>query len=181
MFNNIHSPLNSKTTNLSADAYAGTGQGIVNPIMFDTVVDIESPEQNDDGNYLQNPGFDGDEGVNHPLSKITMDLDVLNIPSEKLKIQLTNLPHNSINGVTNSLDKTIYEIPLIENVSQDNEQEIVEITAPTKCWIPLNNAGEIPLNQIDVRIATVENIEATELRKDTNIMIEIQDDIRLLN
>ena len=181
MFNNIHSPLNSITTNLSADAYAGTGQGIVNPIMFDTVVDIESPEQNDDGNYLQNPGFDGDEGVNHPLSKITMDLDVLNIPSEKLKIQLTNLPHNSINGVTNSLDKTIYEIPLIENVSQDNEQEIVEITAPTKCWIPLNNAGEIPLNQIDVRIATVENIEATELRKDTNIMIEIQDDIRLLN
>ena len=181
MRNNIHSPLNSTTNNLSADVYAGTGQGIVDPVIFDTVVDVESPEQNDDGNYLQNPGFDGDEGVNHPLSKVTMDLNVLDIPSEKLKIQLTNLPHNSINGVTNSLDKTIYEVPLIENVAQDNEQEIVEITAPTKCWIPLNNAGEIPLNQIDVRIATVDNIEATGLRKDTNIMVEIQDDIRLLN
>ena len=180
--NYITCPLNSTIKTLNASSYAGTGQGITQPSAdFETVIDVETPAQNPDGNYFQNQEYEPDEGVNHPVSTMTMDLDVLDIPSEKLKVQLTNLPHNSINGVTNSLDKTIYEIPLIENIAEDNEHEVVEITAPTKCWIPLNNAGEIPLNQIDVRIADVENKEATNLTKDTNILIQIEDDFRLLN
>ncbi len=180
--NYITCPLGSTIKTLNASSYAGTGQGIVNPSAdFETAIDVETPIVNPDGNYLQNQEYDPDEGVNHPLSTMELDLDVLDIPSEKLKVQLTNLPHNSINGATNSVDKTIYEVPLIENVARDNEHEIVEITAPTKCWIPLNNAGEIPLNQIDVRIAEVDNREATNLTKDTNIVIQIEDDIRLLN
>ncbi len=181
--NNIKTPIfGGRNTTLSATSQNGIGQGIVEPTIWDTVIDMENPEIPDnDGNYLVNPGFQGEDGIQHPTARLDMDFDVLDIPSEKIKIQIPNLPHNSYNGFTKTPDKTIYEIPNQIHKTTENEQDIIEVEPPTKVWIPLNNSMEIPLNEFDVRIADVENNELTDLRNDTNVVIQIENDINLLN
>jgi len=178
----IHTPFTGAFKTLPAGNMQDLGQGIVDPTLIDTIIDFESPGQPDaNGNYLVNPGYQDQQGPLHPTGQINMDFDIVDIPSEKIKIQLPNLPHNSYNGFTKTPDKTIYEIPYAIHEKVDNDQAIIEVEPPAKCWIPLNNAGEIPLNEIDVRIADVENREMTGLRPDTNIVIQIEDNVNLLN
>ena len=179
----IRTPLTGATKNLNASSQNGKEQGIVEATILDTIIEFESPANPDaNENFMLNPGFRLGQGVAFPTSRITMDFDNADIPSEKLKIQIPNLPHNSYNGNTKTADKTIYEIPYGgDKVTIENDHAIVEVEPPSKVWIPLNNAGEIPINHFDVRIADVNNNEASFLSKDTNIVIQIEDNINLLN
>ena len=71
-------------------------------------------------------------------------------------------------------------MPMISNTEEIGSQEIVEITPPSKVWIPLNNPGTMPLNRFDVQISKLDGRKA-DLNKDTSIVIQIEDDKALLN
>ena len=73
-------------------------------------------------------------------------------------------------------------MPMIQHTEEVGNDEIIECTPPSKVWIPLNNAMEIPLNRLDVQISTVDGKKIQNLlRDDTNITIQIEDNINLLN
>ena len=90
-------------------------------------------------------------------------------------ICIENLPHRTLNGRTRNLCKSIYEALHNENQNTvKGDSELINIVPPKKIWIPLNNAGEIPLNEFHVRITNGQMIEATDLIGDTHIHMEIK-------
>ncbi len=182
MQSDIRTPLNGGYKLLPANTMQGIGSGIVDPVAIEPIIDFERPDIPDaNGNYIVAPEFEVLQDPANPVGEVDMDFDVIDVPSEKIKIQIPNLPHNSYNGFTKTQDKTIYEIPYAIHETVINDTAIIEVEPPSKCWIPLNNAGEIPINEFEVRIADVENKEATGLQNDTNIVIQIEDNVNLLN
>jgi hypothetical protein len=113
--------------------------------------------------------------------KITADADISLVDNEAMNVQIENLTHRTLNGANKSWDKTIYQIPTIAFTSEIGNQEIVEFSPPSKVWIPLSNAMEIPLNKLDILISTVDGLKVTTLSQETNISIQIEDNVNLLN
>ena len=94
-------------------------------------------------------------------------------------MEIPNLPHRSYNGVAKTQDKTIGQIPLTGiNSGKETRDNLDIVTAypPTKTWIALNNPGEIPLNQLQVKLSDVEGKQLTslEISQETNVQIEIK-------
>ena len=84
-----------------------------------------------------------------------------------------------MNGVNRSQDKTIGQIPITGINSENklrNNLEVISAYPPTKNYIPLNNAGEIPLNELHVRLTDIKGVEipAVEIAQETNIQLEIK-------
>ena len=114
-------------------------------------------------------------------SKILADADVSLVDNEAMCVQIENLTHRSLSGASKAWDKSIYQIPTIAFNSEIGNEEIVEFAPPSKVWIPLDNAMEIPLNKLDVLISTVDGKKVETLRQETNISIQIEDNVALLN
>ena len=99
-----------------------------------------------------------------------------------MNIEITNLPHRTLNGANKSWDKTIYQMPMISHTQEVNNDEIIECVPPRAVWIPLNNAMDIPLNKLDVQISSVDGKKIENiLRQETNITIQIENNTALLN
>lgn len=173
---------------LPTDAYADIGQGLVEtdtPIGkgIADVLDFINPDPDPAGNLIQIPRVlaPNPTAPDDWTSKITADADVSLVDNEAMNIQIENLTHRTLNGANKSWDKTIYQIPTIAFTSEIGNQEIVEFTPPSKVWIPLNNAMEIPLNKLDVLVSTVDGLKVETLSQETNISIQIEDNMALLN
>tara|TARA_R110002020_G_scaffold7688_2_gene32050 strand:- start:6506 stop:9196 length:2691 start_codon:yes stop_codon:yes gene_type:complete len=90
-------------------------------------------------------------------------------------ICIENLPHRTHNGRTRNLCKSIYEV--LHNETQNTikgDVELINVVPPKKIWIPLNNSGDMPLNEFHVRITDGAMIEVTDLFSDTHIHMEIK-------
>jgi len=194
IINNLFIPANQilrdslRVTNLPTDAYADIGQGLVetdtptNRGIAD-VLDFTDPDPDPNGNLIQVPRVLAPNPVapNDWTSKIIADADVSLVDNEAMNIEITNLTHRTLNGASKAWDKTIYQIPTIAFNSEIGNQEIVEFAPPSKVWIPLDNAMEIPLNKLDVLISTVDGKKVETLNQETNISIQIEDNVALLN
>ena len=177
-----------KSKTLPTDAYADIGQGLVET---DTptgrgiadALDFINPDPDPAGNLIQIPRVlaPNPTAPDDWTSKITADADVSLVDNEAMNVEITNLTHRTLNGANKSYDKTIYQIPTIAFTSEIGNQEIVEFSPPSKVWIPLDNAMEIPLNKLDVLIATVDGKKVETLSQETNISIQIEDNVALLN
>ncbi len=194
IINNLFIPANQllrdskRVTNLPTDAYADIGQGLVEtdtPVNrgIADVLDFIDPDEDPNGNLIQVPRVLPPNPVapNDWTSKIIADADVSLVDNEAMNVEITNLTHRTLNGASKSWDKTIYQIPTIAFNEEIGNQEIVEYSPPSKVWIPLNNAMEIPLNKLDVLIASVDGKKVETLSQETNISIQIEDNIALLN
>ena len=173
---------------LPTDAYADIGQGLVEtdtPVGkgIADVLDFINPDPDPAGNLIQIPRVlaPNPTAPDDWTSKITADADVSLVDNEAMNVEITNLTHRTLNGANKSYDKTIYQIPTIAFTSEIGNQEIVEFSPPSKVWIPLDNAMEIPLNKLDVLIATVDGKKVETLSQETNISIQIEDNVALLN
>ena len=99
----------------------------------------------------------------------------VNVREQIYNICIENLPHRTLNGRTRNLCKSIYEA--LHNENQNivkGNTELINIVPPKKIWIPLNNAGEMPLNEFHVRITNGQMIETSDLIGDTHIHLEIK-------
>tara|TARA_R110002153_G_scaffold1957_8_gene9661 strand:- start:79 stop:3336 length:3258 start_codon:yes stop_codon:yes gene_type:complete len=180
---------NNRVTTLSTDAYAGIGQGLVEVDLptgsgSADMLDFIIPEPDVNGNIIQVPRVLAPNPVppNDWTTRITADTEISQTDNEVMNVEITNLPHRTLNGANKSYDKTIYQMPMIQHTEEVGNDEIIECTPPSKVWIPLNNAMEIPLNRLDVQISTVDGKKIQNLlRDDTNITIQIEDNINLLN
>jgi len=194
IFSSMYVPANQilqqdrRNTALSAGAYAGIGVGLVDVDLPDTrgigdVLYFEIPEPDANDNVLQVPRVLPPNPVppNDWVARITADADVSTIENEQMNVEITNLPHTSLNATNGSIDKTIYQLPMIHNTEEVGSQELVEMTPPSKVWIPLNNPGSLPLNRLNVKISAVDGRPITTLLKDTHITIQIEHDKALLN
>ena len=173
---------------LPTDAYADIGQGLVEtdtPVGkgIADVLDFINPDPDPAGNLIQIPRVlaPNPTAPDDWTSKITADADVSLVDNEAMCVQIENLTHRSLNGSNKSWDKTIYQIPTIAFTSEIGNQEIVEFAPPSKVWLPLDNAMEIPLNKLDVLISTVDGLKVETLSQETNISIQIEDNVNLLN
>ena len=194
IINNLFIPANQlmrdsrRVTNLPTDAYADIGQGLVetdtptNRGIAD-VLDFYDPDPDPNGNLIQIPRVlaPNPTAPNDWTSKIIADADISLVDNEAMNVEITNLTHRTLNGASKSYDKTIYQIPTIAFNEEIGNEEIVEFAPPSKVWIPLDNAMEIPLNKLDVLISTVDGKKVPTLRQETNISIQIEDNIALLN
>jgi len=99
----------------------------------------------------------------------------LNIREQIYNICIENLPHRTFNGRTRNLCKSILEVLHNETLNTNKgEIELINIVPKHKIWIPLNNAGDIPINELHIRIANGAMIEVTDLIGDTHIHLEIK-------
>ena len=59
---------------------------------------------------------------------------------------------------------------------KQNNLEIITAYPPTKNFIALNNAGDLPLNELHVRLTDIKGVEipAIEIAQETNIQVEIK-------
>ena len=194
IINNLFIPANQimrdsrRVKTLPTDAYADIGQGLVEtdtPVGkgIADVLDFINPDPDPAGNLIQIPRVlaPNPTAPDDWTSKITADADVSLVDNEAMNVEITNLTHRTLNGANKSYDKTIYQIPTIAFTSEIGNQEIVEFSPPSKVWIPLDNAMEIPLNKLDVLIATVDGKKVETLSQETNISIQIEDNVALLN
>ncbi len=194
IINNLFIPANQllrdsrRITTLPTDAYADIGQGLVEtdtPVArgIADVLDFVDPDADANGNLIQVPRALPPNPVapNDWTSKILADADVSLVDNEAMNIEITNLTHRTLNGASKSWDKTIYQIPTVAFNEEIGNQEVVEFAPPSKVWIPLDNAMEIPLNKLDVLIATVDGKKVETLHQETNISIQIENNPALLN
>tara|TARA_R100000734_G_C3319236_1_gene114710 strand:- start:9314 stop:12151 length:2838 start_codon:yes stop_codon:yes gene_type:complete len=91
-------------------------------------------------------------------------------------IQLLNLPIQSQQGVVNSQNKTIYNIPVFQGddqkgISESTITNAYAFTPPQLIWIDLNNYQEMDLNKIDVLITDDNNEEQENLSHNTDITL----------
>ena len=87
---------------------------------------------------------------------------------------MENLPIRTYNGLTGNISKCIYQV-IGKGIHEEPDEDIqqISITVPQKIYHKLNNAGEIVINSFDVVIRDLNEVEETNIKPDTNIVIEI--------
>ena len=112
-----------------------------------------------------------------------MDLENTVLQHQTINIEIPNLPHRTYNGTNTSIDKTIYQMPLVNHSTAIDNLEILEVIPATKVWLELNNPGEIPLNRLDVQLSDVFGKKLNQLNysQPTNIVIEIKNNDDVIN
>lgn len=175
----------NRITNLNAGTYTGDVVGVANvaamnpdgtnDLVFDNI-DLRGNVFNDVTNVQDDQEINPDSDPDYP---ILADVNDIALEDKIINVEIPNLPHRSYNGVAKTQDKTIGQIPLTGiNSGKETRDNLDIVTAypPTKTWIPLNNPGEIPLNQLQVKLSDIEGKQLTnlEIAQETNVQIEIK-------
>lgn len=104
-------------------------------------------------------------------------IDNVNIEEQEhvLNVEITNLSHRTFNGRSHNISKSIYELPLNNaEVRKVGDTDLLGFVPPQKIWHSLNNPGEIPLNQLEVKISDEALRTTTTLKGPTSVAIEIK-------
>ena len=174
-----------RNTALGVDAYDGDELGLLNVALLDPdgADDLVFPYIDARGNVVVEPEQVGeDKEIISPdtvLYPITAEVNDIALEDKTINVEIQNLPHKSINGVNGSQDKTVGQIPITglnANRLERNNLDVITAYPPTENYIPLNNAGDIILNELHVRLSDIKGVEipAVELAQETNIQLEIK-------
>lgn len=113
-------------------------------------------------------------GKDNPWFNEKADVSNVALEDEVFNVEITNLPHRSLNGKNHSYDKTIYQLPVETTSKEIQGVKITEHNAEQKVWIPLNNAGDIPISKLDIQISKEDGTKAENLRPDTHLVLQIE-------
>jgi len=171
----------SRITNLDVHDYTGDEAGLINVAGLNPDVnDVFTFEDLDArGNVVKEPEQIYNNQLLFPTDPIIADVARVDIDDKTIYIEIPNLPHRSYNGVTKTQDKTIGVVPIngvnADRLTKDN-LDIITAYPPTKTWIPLNNPGQIPLNELHVKLVDVrgQQLDSTEIAQETAVSIEIK-------
>ncbi len=169
---NIKMNFANRDKTLAASAYTDKGNGLVNAASLNDEFDLPSYDavnQRAIQEYVGNT----QNGIQHPFFDELGEVNDLALDDEVFNVEVTNLPHRTLNGKNRSYDKTIYQLP-VEQGLEKNNLKITEHSPASKVWIPLNNPGEIPCNQLDIQISKEDGKKADNLQPDTHISIQIE-------
>ena len=146
-----------------------------------TIPSLELLSKRPDGVGVETFAAESIEWTNHSdilLPFATFDgAEVANgvdIREQVYNINIENLPHRTINGRTNNISKSIYEI--LHNETHNTikgDTELINFVPRHKIWIPLKNAGQMIVNNLHVKITDAAMKEVKDLVGDTHIHIEI--------
>ncbi len=171
----------NRITNLDVHDYQGDEKGLLNVAKLNTgsLDTFTFPDEDARGNVVKEPE---QIYVNEPLfptDPIIADVAKVELEDKTVYIEIPNLPHRSYNGVTKTQDKTIGVVPvtgLNANRLERDNLNIITAYPPSKNWIPLNNPGQIPLNELQVKLIDVrgKELDASEIVQETSVSIEIK-------
>ena len=113
-------------------------------------------------------------GEDNPWFNEKAEVSNVALEDEVFNVEITNLPHRSLNGKNHSYDKTIYQLPVETTSKEIQGVKITEHSAEQRVWIPLNNAGELPISKLDVQISKEDGTKAENLRPDTHLVLQIE-------
>lgn len=169
---NIKMPYNLRDRTLAESAYTAKGNGLVNAESLANEFDLPSYDavnQRAIQEYVGNT----QNGIQHPFYNELGEVNDLALDDEVFNVEVVNLPHRTLNGKNRSYDKTIYQLPVEQGIEKNN-LKITEHSPASKVWIPLNNPGEIPCNQLDIQISKEDGTKADNLKPDTHLSIQIE-------
>jgi len=158
--------------NLNASVYTGNGGGIVDTGSYSTFLDVKNEDAANRRDIEPYTWYA--PGPANPWNEITMTGVATFELNQAIRIHIENLPHRTFNGTTGNLSKAIYEIQSDadkKNVLDNTKTMTVSI--PEKIRIPLNNAGNVIINQFDVVITDQEDKELQNLKNHTSLTLEI--------
>lgn len=159
----------SETT---AAIYSDRGQGIVASNELNAFLDFDGYD-NTEERSIEAEADNGLDTEDNPIARIESDQTEVDIADKIFNIEIKNLPHRTYNGVTGAFDKTIYQMgSLIEGKTIEGDR-IVEHYPKERVKVPLNNAGELILNQLEVQISDEFGIQEGDLKQTTNLTLEI--------
>jgi len=169
---NIKMKFADRDKNLEVGSYTNKGNGLVNASSLNAEFDLPSY---DAVNERAIEVYDGSTelGIQHPFYNELGEVNDLALDDEVFNVEVTNLPHRTLNGKNRSYDKTIYQLPLEAGIEKNN-LKITEHSPASKVWIPLNNPGEMPINQLDIQISKENGQKADNLQPDTHVVIQIE-------
>ena len=119
-------------------------------------------------------------GEANPIFNLDTTPNDIDLKDEVLNVEIPNLPHRTFNGTNNTIDKTIYQLP-VESKNIVGNDKITEHSPATKVWIPLNNPMEIPLNRLEVQISSEDGKKVTHLSNDTHVSVQIENKNSIFN
>jgi len=158
------------TNNLDASSYLGNGGGIILTDNYTNFLDVENPVNQ----KVIAPYTWYEPGAANPWNTVKAEGQSLEQETQAIRIHIENLPHRTLNGTTGNLSKAIYEVQSdADRKNIDDEKKVMTITVPEKIRIPLNNAGNVVLNQFDVLITDQEDKELTNVLDHTSLTLEI--------
>lgn len=179
-----HLPNGNRLTTLDAPSYAGNQCGLVETTDIADELDFIDPTADGNANVLKSrSNVSTGTGETHPYATFEIDLEDTVLQRETINIELTNLPHRTYNGTNGSVDKTIYQMPLVNHSTAIDNLEILEVIPPSKVWLELNNPGEIPLNRLEIQLSDSSGKKLNELNysQPTNIVVEIKNKEDIIN
>lgn len=157
--------------NLDASAYTGNGGGIIltNSYPYLDVRNEDAANQREIAPYTWH-----EPGEDNPWNTVNLEGENLDGENQAVRVHIENLPHRTMNGTTGNLSKAIYEIQSdADRKDIDDEKRVITTTIPEKIRIPLNNAGNVVINQFDVLLTDQEDKELTNILDHTSLTLEI--------
>ena len=158
--------------NLPAATYTGNGGGITNNDLYESFLDIENEDAANRREIAPYTWYD--PGDDNPWNEITAEGVPTTELNQAVRVHIENLPHRTYNGTTGNLSKAIYEIQ-----SDSDKKDVIQntrtmaLSVPEKIRIPLNNPGNIVLNEFDVLITDQEDKELDNIKNHTSLTLEI--------
>lgn len=169
---NVKIPVEERTVDLPKRALIDYGSGFTEAENLDKELDLPGM----DANFRilnEVPASASGTGEANPIFNISSTPQKVDLLDEVLNVEIPNLPHRTFNGTNNTIDKTIYQLPVeSRNIIGDNK--ITEHSPATKVWLPLNNPMEIPLNRLEVQISKEDGKKVTHLNNDTHVSVQIE-------
>ena len=171
----------SRVTTLPAPTYEGDELGLADLSAFTGLIDFENVDRNDNVFVEPLQVGEGKEivGTDDAVYPIVGDVDDILLEDKHINVEIPNLPHRTYNGVTRVRDKTVGQIPVTgvnaDRLERDN-LDIISAYSPSKNWIPLNNPGDIVLNELQVKLSDLRGVEipSNEIAQETNVVLEIK-------
>ncbi len=168
---NIKIPFTQRNRFMPERALSGIGNGLVEAEALEIDFNFDNYDAANERVIL--PYSLTPDGINNPFFNEVAEVGDLELQDETFSVEVTNLPHRSYNGKNRSTDKTIYVLPVEQGIEKNN-LKIVEHSPHAKVWIPLNNAGNIPLNELAIQISKENGTKADNLQPDTHLSIQIE-------
>lgn len=178
-FTDVYVPLDinidhaNSTKDLPLKALTGYGNGLTELAKFHGEVEFEDYDGINErviDTYVNTTAT----GANNPFFDENANVSNISLQDEVFNVEIPNLPHITYNGTNKTTDKTIYQLPVETTSRTIHNVKITEHSPASKVWIPLRNAGEIPINKLDVQISKENGQKATGLQQDTHVSIQIE-------